>query len=228
MSIATRLRSRKYLYGAKINSKLMLAFKSYDFSKLKGISDESLIQLGLDILGTDSPDADQLKAPSGFAVVYGCNNPRPPRVTKRILDTNQSSLTTYCSYNKLAGLTRSGWSIASYGSEPAIRKANAQGRTLTAFVEISKVFYGFSMNKKDFNDFKDQLGLKGAEDITSATELARVAMGCSKPRPPKVSKTFPSALGKKYTVTSWAAPDKVSDLRKDEWAVLSNYVPTGS
>lgn len=205
----TRGQRRDQLTYVKANPVLYYGFKTKDFSSLSGVSGADLTALG------------HITAPAaGTLLVIGANAPKPPRVSKRISTSGsgQSTVSTFCGYDKVAAALAAGWSFQKAGRSVPLRSS---GRSVTAVVEISAngPLYCFPMNAGDFQTYGADLGLQSAASITSDAELNRLVVGSSLPKPGKATKSLLNGS----TFSSFYAPEKKTALQStDTWRVNSD------
>jgi hypothetical protein len=179
-------------------------FNSPDLSKVVGVSSSDLAELGQINL------SDAAKVPAGAIIFYNANAPKPPRVTKQLSksgDTSpkQQSVSTFCSVEALTGALGKGWSIAKPGR--GVSFSNTQ-RTVTALAKLSNgVRYAFPMAKADFETFGSTLGLENATTITSDAERAKVVRASTLPKPGRAS----IVLEDGSTFSSFYSSDKTPD-----------------
>lgn len=209
----TRAKKRDVLTYVKANTSLLYGFKTKDLSAIAGVSSSELSsQLG-HVLATGT-------LPAGALLCIGANNPKPPRVTKRIANAAanaQGTISTFCAYDKLATAYAGGWNLAKQGRLVPLR---TDGKSITAVVELSTngPLYAYSLNKADFDAYGAQLGLKSADSINSQAELNRLVVGTSLPRPGRASKTVGAG-----TFSTFYDPSKLTDLQSSTsgWRIIS-------
>lgn len=156
-------------------------FKRKDIENVQGINRTDVSALGHFTLTA---------LPQGALTFYRATSPKPPRVTKVATrnpnSTQQGSVSTFLSVGSERTAINAGWNLVS-GRKVVNLKITA--RYLTAIALLSDgTFYCFPMNIDDFGSFGADLGLIAPNTITTATERARLVMGCSRPRPARVGR----------------------------------------
>lgn len=177
----TRGQLRDQNVAVKLTATTFYQFKTKDLASIAGISASDLAVLGQIPIADDGSGL-----PSGATVFLRANSPKPARVGKKLNSNSgnvQSNISTFCSFDALTNALRAGWNLQKQALTVSL---SITGKQITAIAELSNdVLYCFSLNKADFDQYKEQLGLVGAETITTDAERARLVRGSSLPKPGK-------------------------------------------
>lgn len=133
-----------------------------------------------------------LTVPADSLVIVNANAPKPPRVTKVIVDnpdaTQQGNASTFCAFNKLRDARASGWKRTKRKTSVTLTK---NARTVSAGVKLSNGLIQIRrVNANDFNLYKDDLGWIDPETINTDNERAKLFEGGSSPLPGLAKKSI--------------------------------------
>lgn len=177
----TRGQLRDQNVAVKLTSTTFYQFKTKDLTSIPGVNASDLTVLGHIPIGENGSGL-----PSGATVFLRANAPKPARVGKKVNNDSgnvQSNISTFCSFDALTNTLRAGWNFQKQATTVTL---STTGKQVTAIAELSNdVLYCFSLNKADFDQYKEPLGLIGAEQINSDPERERLVRGSSLPKPGK-------------------------------------------
>lgn len=221
---------RDNFFCCKANPLFFYIFKGADITTETHIKDSDLTVLGLKKIGNNLSALITNSAASGTAAfAVGANNPRPPRMVKKISDSQapatQASVSSYCAYDRIAEAMRNGWNIGNMGTEFSIKRS---GRTVTVAIALESIFYCWNMNADDMNTYGPTLGMIPHTELNAEREIQKIVFGASRPKPPKVRKAAKSADGATTSgsFSSFCSPAKYEELIRDqEWHSVSKYIP---
>lgn len=182
MPVYTRGVKRDQIVYVPVNAVILYGFSAKNIGSIQGVSAADVTALGH--LTPTAADAV-----SGGILILGANAPKPARVVKKITGaaiTAQASVSTFCSYTKIADAQTAGWRLAKGRTSVSLQAGSTFKRSLSAIATLSNgALYVFPMNAADFATHGQALGLAAAASITTETERNKLIRGTTIPRPGK-------------------------------------------
>lgn len=111
-------------------------------------------------------------------VFFGCNSPKPNQA--KLETTGGSTVSSFCSNNKIKDLRKAGWTITA--AKSGVRGVKLAGPTRSVYVDMPGGYrYAWNLTASEV----DQIGVLGIELASGSTE--KLVWG-SDPKPPRASK----------------------------------------
>jgi hypothetical protein len=210
----TRGTKRDTPYFAPVNDVFMYGFYS-GLASIPGITASDIQALGLLTQQGANAVANRL-------MITRANSPAPPRYTKKFPNASVSaraSVSTFGAYNAGVAAVAQGWKLSkaarAVGLNPLV---GGLGRTATAIAELSSgALYAFPLNRADFANVQNILGLLDAAVINTNAERWRLVSG-SKDKPARMSI---NDGGKKATFCS---TDAIGAAQAAGWTLMSGEI----
>jgi hypothetical protein len=210
-----RGQDRDLLRFVKVYSQgeLYYGFNTKDFASLSGYG---LSQQEIDVLGHLALD----NVPNSGILIFRANAPKPARV-KKVINRNPTAeqignASTFIAAGQLRAASNEGWKLAVDGRGISLA---SNDRTVTAVADLSdsQGLYANGMNKNDFDNFGNVLGLESKATLTTEAERRRIFAGTSRPQPPVVSKIPQGGQGRFQSICSASAlSDALNDTNRFE------------
>jgi hypothetical protein len=192
MPASTRGQLRYQRVFVKINNSLGFGWNTADLSQAAGVSNADL-KTGLGHLSET-----EAMAASALVLVTGANAPKPARVTKRLRNApigTRATLSTYCSFDKLAAAAALGFRLSSPARpSPTLRPFNTTVRSATGVVTLSNgLLCAMSLDPSVLTpNLMTQLGIEERTNV-SPTERLRVVRG-ARSKPGRVQITLENGI----------------------------------
>lgn len=212
----TRGRKKDQTSFVLVTPSLLYGFTTFDLAGLSGVTSG-------DLSGNLGHLTAAQAAANAAIKVMGANSPKPPRVSKRLLNatvSQPSTVSTFCAYNRLTNARSNDWKLSSRPRGVRTTPPGGNRKQITAIAELSNgAQYAWSLNQADFNLYAQALGLANASQL-SQQERDRLIMGSTTPKPGMAELKLPD--GKSFS--SFVSTSALQTAQAAGFAIISPEV----